>query len=217
MNNQTPNAGEEEQSSKGAVHMTIGCLVFLVGAAFTLIGLLETKAGGGFLIFWGAIVFGLIQFIVGTNMFLNARRKRRSSGPFKDAPLDFRILLRAMVAATEHQGSLDDQKIARISPFLNEVYGKEYDVDTIAAACRALSGEGQHVMSYLVDAASQLSPEFRWTIVRASAMVLGSASTGESGSEFLLHMSRALRLPDYEFAKNVGTLTRAAGSAPQRG
>ncbi len=198
--------------SDGTKHMAFGALFFICGSAITLIQFVNH---GGGRVFVGAIVFGAIQFIVGLGMFITSSRTPRPSDPFKNATPDFQALLRAMVAAAEYESRLDDRKISLIGSILHHVHGKNYDPATVASGCRALSGEGEAVTSHLVDAQSLLPLEFRRTIVRASAIVLGGAALAEKQKEFLLYMSRALQLPDEEFAANLANLGYLSAGAPQ--
>jgi hypothetical protein len=191
--------------------MSFGALFMIVGGGLTLLGYAVAQPGHSFLIFNGAIIIGAIQFIIGLVIFLKSPRTPRPTDPFRNASPDFRALLRAMVAAAEYQSRLDDRKISLIASILRRVHGKDYDPTTVSNGCRALSGEGETLIGYLVDVQSQLSLEFRRTIVRASGIVLGAGrALAEEQKEFLLYMSRALQLPDEEFAANLANLGHIA-------
>jgi hypothetical protein len=185
----------------------------------SLLGYAVVKPGNRYAVFGGAIIIGTIQFVVGLGMYLNSQRTQRTprpSDPFRNATLDFQALLRAMVAAAEYQSRLDDRKVSLIRALLSRVHAKVYDLATVANACRALSGEEEILVGYLVDVQSQLPLEFRRTIVRASAIVLAPGrALAEEQKEFLLYMSRALQLPDEEFAANLAKLDHLARGTPQ--
>jgi hypothetical protein len=190
----------------GTKHMAIGLLLLVGGAGLSVWGHVSAPPGSRYVIFTGAILVGTIQFLYGVVKFLSTPQAPPVDDPFNNATADLRALVRAMVAAAEHSGRLDVMQVESIRSILGQVYGKDYDHITIANACRALWGEGDDVASHLFDLQAQLPLEFRRTIVRASSTVLGLQRTFAEGRHFLLYISRALHLPDEEFAENMKPL-----------
>jgi hypothetical protein len=193
-----------------AISYIVEWLAYLVGgAAITQPSWLVV------LIVW--VIYRMIE-----NKLIDLRRPPRPADPFANATPDFRALMRALVASVELQNaSLDDRKVSLIASILRRVYGKDFELTTVDTACRALSGlsgeTGEELMGYLFDIASQLPPDSRRTIVRASATVLkqGPQLTSEQ-EEFLIHMSRSLGLPDEEVATNLASLSDIASATPHQ-
>jgi hypothetical protein len=202
----------------GSEHMAIGLLTLIVGGGLNLLG--YASGGPGFVLI-GVIVAGALDFLYGLTVYLSNPAVPRVVDPFKTATADFGALLRTMVAAAEHSGGLDEAKVGLIRSILNRVYGKDHDFAAVVNACRARWGEEEDIVSHLLDVQSELPLEFRRTILRASALILGvrhALNTTQAeleGREFLVYISRALQLPDEEFADNIAKTDQLAAATPQ--
>jgi len=58
----------------GINNMLVGGAFFLVGLIVTIVSYSSASSGGNYYLCWGAIIFGLIQFIQGLIQFLTAKK-----------------------------------------------------------------------------------------------------------------------------------------------
>ena len=73
---------DNRQRNAASRNILIGSLLFVGGTFATVLGLALARSlgGGPFLIFWGAILFGLLQLLRGISQLGRGKNHRRGSG-----------------------------------------------------------------------------------------------------------------------------------------
>jgi hypothetical protein len=179
----------------GSKHMAIGGLIFLAGCAVTLVTLAAADGGGRFVLAWGAILFGAIQFFYGVSQRGSSKRERNV--PLADLSPDEATLLRAMTAASAVCGPLNDQRASMIRQLMKQITNRDVEATYIHNSARALAARGESVTGHLVDVGSRLTPHLREVIARACVAVMrGDGPLTEARREELLYIIRALRFRD---------------------
>jgi hypothetical protein len=141
-------------------------------------------------------LFGLIQYITADG----------SGGVDRALPEktpEYRLLLRAMIAASELDGPLDLDKIYIIRDMAFKITKEEPYATTIKDVSAAMAKEGIKTSDYMAQVQSDFSIEVKQLLLRTSATLANGSAKPERASQFISEMAAALGLTEATSAQRV--------------
>lgn len=169
----------------GVHNMMMGAVFFIGGSALTFATIAGT--GGNFgVLFYGAILVGAIQFIVGLFQWLAYQVKSPEGRAVHHAKVDVRLLLRSMIAIAAADGTLDDGEIVLIQIISKALLGGEIEESRIREVFNQM--KGKDYLEEIASIASEVTPMGAELAVRSAVMV--SLSDGEMTSDEHILISR---------------------------
>lgn len=123
----------------GIGNITIGLGICLVGIVITA-ATYAAAPGGYYVVAYGAILVGGLQFLAGAFEWLRHAISSKESKATHHAGVDINVLLRSMVATAAADDSLADNEIAIIQMVCRQVTGAELDPDTVKNVFEEMKG-----------------------------------------------------------------------------
>jgi hypothetical protein len=175
--------------------MLLGLVLVLIGAFVTWVTYSAAAPGGRYVAFYGVIVLGAGLFLVGLIQSITAD----SSGGGVDRVLagkttEYKLLLRAMIAASELDGPLDQDKIYVIRDTAFKITKEEPYAATIKDVSAAMAKEGIKTSDYIAQVQSDFAVEVKQLVLRTSAALANASARPERASQFISEMATALGL-----------------------
>ena len=196
-------------NSPGAKNMAFGLLWFVIGMLVT-VG--SAKGGGHVVVAFGAIFVGAGQFLVGLVQFFSGDKQSQVDRVLPQATIEFKALLRTMIAAAECDNPLDNAEVESIRAMLKQLIGKDFYM--IRDVSAAMAKDGVKASDYLATVQSDLSLEIKQLVLRASTILLVNGNTeGARAMQFLQEIADALRLTDQQCEDATEGVTRQPAGA----
>lgn len=202
----------------GTKNMGLGLLWFIGGSLVTLVTYEAASGGGHFVVAYGAILVGGIQFIAGLFQYISHERQSPIDRLLPLATLELKALLRTMIASAESDGPLNDDKIQLIKAVLQRMTGKDdFSSFRIRDVSQAMERDGTKTSKYLAQVQSDLSFDVKQLILRTSTVMLANGNEGAVRAQaFLREIGQALQLSDQQCADATeGMLQYPVPSATQ--
>ena len=115
----------------GSFNMFIGGLAFIAGSALTAISWIIAP-GGYYVVAYGAIGFGALQFLFGLFQFVSHKASSTSQSTESDrAEVSGKAILQAMLATSVANGNVQDDEIEVIVTISKQLLGMEVNSETI--------------------------------------------------------------------------------------
>ena len=177
------------------VKMLLGLALVLIGVFITWVTYSAAVPGGRYVAFYGAIAAGAVLFLVGLVQSITAD----SSGGRVDRVLagktpEYKLLLRLMIAASELDGPLDQDKIYVIRDMAFKITKEEPYAATIKDVSAAMAKEGIKTTDYLARVQSEFSVDVKQLVLRTAATLANARANPERASQFITEMAAALGL-----------------------
>jgi len=201
-------------ASPGTTNMAIGGLVFVGGSFVTLVTMSAASGGGRYIVAWGAIAFGAIQFLAGLGSYVT-RPRSLIDNLLRNATLDFKALLRAVVAAAQSDGPLDARKIGLIQSILKQVDNEDHPAKLIEDMAAAMRLDKRDTTEYLAAVQRDFTAATKQLILRACVAVMATGSVfTESSDRFLRGIARALDMSEQQYGAVLKDMLRPVSSDP---
>ena len=127
----------------GLHSMLIGGLIFLGGTCITIFTMTGATGDTG-VVFYGAIIFGAIQFIVGLVQFLSYQFKNKDSKDTMKVEAGLRAVIRGMLAVAAADGELEPEEVAMICGVFKSLFGSSLSVDAVVSAFTELTADANY-------------------------------------------------------------------------
>jgi hypothetical protein len=116
---------------------------------------------------------------------------------------EFGLLLRGMIAASELDGPLDQDKIYTIRDMTFKISKEEPYATTIEDVSAAMAKEGIKTSDYMAQVQSNFSVEVKQLVLRTSATLASASAKPERASQFISEMAAALGLTEATAARRA--------------
>lgn len=166
--------------------MLVGGLIALAGGAVTLFTYQAAQGGGSYVVAWGAMAFGVLQFGIGVFQQLD--------GPAEPSGKEKLLLfLHAMAYVACGDGRVSEQERGAISLILKNLTGNSLPENVSAAELERLAATPPGAMPEYRDIGRRLSDYAKRAIVHC-ALVSGFADREiqRGGQQRLKHVALAL-------------------------
>lgn len=158
-------------SKPGYYNMGVGLGIGALGAIITA-GTFALAPGGHFVVAYGAIFVGAIQFVVGAFQFMSFSASPKSSQDLHFAQIELKALVRSMLAVAAADGHLHEEEVLTVQQIVRSVAGVDLDVETVEKIFGQMNSKNYSIHDDLKSTQSQLSPEMKKLIVKACYFVV---------------------------------------------
>ncbi len=194
--------------------MGVGGAIFVVGSAITLITLSAAQGGGHFVVAWGAILFGGIQFLAGVVQFL-LRDRSPVERLLSKSTRQVKGLVRAMISTAQCDGPLDQKKITAMQGILQQVDSNPYPATTIEDVAAAMRLDKTDTAQYLATMEYDFTLPEKQLILRAGVMAGGAGSLfTEQKDRLLRSFAAAMKMSEQQYVAVLDELLRPVAPAP---
>lgn len=179
----------------GLRNMLMGVGWFLIGVVLTVLSF-AMPLDGVSVLFWGAMVAGPIQFVVGLVQWLGYQVKGPQAQRETQLVETYRAVVRCMVAMAIVDGELQDEEVAAISAVHAKFTGRPLDKAAIQAIAKTVNDPDNSALDSLSDISGIITDDMKSLVVRMSLLVLvadGDAQKKEL--KFLDQIAGAVRIP----------------------
>ena len=159
-----------DQSDKpGTDNMAQGVGWAILGGAVTVVTLYVPLGFG--IIAYGAIIGGVIQFVVGLVQYLSYRSSVREREQEVRAGASVRAILRAMLATSIADGKLHDKEVAAIRSIFLQIFGSSVEEQVIRDTAEEMLKEDFDIADAMRNDRAIIKPEITPTILKAAFFV----------------------------------------------
>ncbi|XBQ16146.1 MAG: DUF533 domain-containing protein [Oceanicaulis sp.] len=153
-------------------NIVIGGGIATVGIIITLATYSNASAGGSYVVTWGAIVFGGVQFLVGVGEAIARSLRSPEKKQEDEAVAGSRLILQSMIYTAAADGELSEGEVAVIQIVARASIGAEIDRKFVDENYAAIARTGDKVLDeYGFGGANRVAADDARIAVRASAMV----------------------------------------------
>ena len=201
-------------ATEGTRNLAIGGTVFVVGSFVTVATYSAAQGGGRYVVAWGAMLFGGVQFLLGLVQFL-LRDRSPIDRLLRDATRPVRALTRAMIDAAQSDGALDQTKIAAMQAILLRVDSTHYPEKTIEDVAAAMRLDPTGTAQYLATVEYELTTAVKQQIIRACLLAGGEGSRfTEQKDRLLRSFAGAMKMTEQQYAAVLDEVLRPVAAAP---
>lgn len=199
----------------GARNMGLGFLWFAGGVIITWVTYTAASGGGTYVITYGAILVGAIQFIIGLVQFLTYQAKGPEGKTHHHMEVSLRALAQTMIAMSVADGRLDDEETNTISQIYQQLTGAALEPKVIHEIAENMQKENFSISDSLNEVQSQIDDSMKSLIVRAAYFVLiADGEVEDQETKLIAEIAGALRISDVQFSRIIEELTKPE-SLPQ--
>jgi hypothetical protein len=174
--------------------MLLGLTAVLIGTFVTWVTYSAAAPGGQYVAFYGVIVGGAGLFLFGLIQYITSDSSGGVDRALPGKTPEYRLLLRAMIAASELDGPLDQDKIYTIRDMAFKITKEEPYAATIKDVSAAMAKEGIKTSAYMAQVQSNFTAEVKQLVLRTSAAIANGSAKPERASQFTSEMAAALGL-----------------------
>ncbi len=201
-------------AAEGARNMAIGGAIFAVGSTVTLLTFSAAQGGGHFVVAWGAMLFGGVQFLAGVVQFL-----LRDRSPFdrllSNSTRPVKALVRAMISTAQCDGVLDQKKIAAMQAILQQIDSDRYPATTIEDAAAAMRLDKTDPAQFLATLEYDFTVADKQRILRACLMAGGAGGRfTEQKDRLLRSFAGAMKMSEQQYVAVLDEMLRPVAPAP---
>jgi|GEM_PF-2186868 len=181
----------------GTKNMLVGGLWLIGGLLVTALTYSASSGGGTYVVTYGAIIIGAVQFIGGLFQYVSYQSKGKEGKQAVQAEASARTILRAMMATAAADGEIEESELDSIASIYAQIFGSELDNDWIKDNVQEMLDNDFEIYSAITEEMSMLDPELIPLIFKASYFVAASdGSIDDSESVILTRISDALGMTD---------------------
>jgi hypothetical protein len=196
--------------------MAIGGAIFVVGSVVTLATFSAAQGGGRFVVAWGAMLFGGVQFLAGIVQFL-VRDRSPISRLLSGSTRQVQVLVRAMIATAQSDGALDEKKVAAMQEILRRI-DSSYPASTIEDVAAAMRLDKTDTAQYIATVQYDFTVAEKQQIVRACLMAGGAGSLYTQQKDRLLRsFASAMQMTEQQYGAVLDEVLRPVAQAPGGG
>jgi hypothetical protein len=200
-------------ATEGVRNIGIGGTIFVVGSLVTVATYSAAQGGGHYVVAWGAILFGGIQFLTGLGQFL-LRDRSPIDRLLRDSTRPVKALVRAMIDAAQSDGALDEKKIAAMQAVLLRVDATHYPEKTIEDVAAAMRLDPTGTAQYLATVEYELTTAMKQQIIRGCVLAGGEGSRFTEQKDRLLRgFAGAMKMSEQEYVAVLDSVLRPGAPA----
>ena len=189
----------------GNFNMFIGGLAFIAGLTLTAISWIVAP-GGYYIVAYGAIGLGAIQFLIGLSQFIwNKVSHTPRSTEGNRAEASGKAILQAMLATCIADGSVQDDEVKAIATIAKQLLGTEVNSETIKNTARSMLSNKFDIGMALTGSQSMILPSQKPLILKAAYLVAasdGEIDQGESDILTIVGISLGMTIDEIACALN---------------
>ena len=174
-------------SAPGTKNMGMGALWAIGGTVVTVVTLSSASAGGTYVVAYGAIGVGAVQFVIGLVQYLGYQSKSPEQKEAAQADAALTAVVQAMVAMSVADGNLDDSEIGMISGLYQNLTGQSLAADDIRGIAASMEKSDFSITDTLDGVRGMLDTESRELVLKAAYLVLIADGIVEENEEKLLN------------------------------
>lgn len=179
----------------GSQNMTLG-LVWLIGGALLTAGSFSLFDGEAGVLFYGAILVGGIQFVVGVFQRMHYATMPENKKAQIHAEASIITLLRCMAMVANADGKIGETEVATIAEIYERVLGSPIPLETLRNIVAKVGDGGADPAEFVASKGTQVPVEFRPLIAKACYMVMSSdGEISKSEENMLRQILSGLQLP----------------------
>lgn len=203
----------EEKIMPGTKNMLLGALWAIGGIVVTAVTYSAASEGGIYVVTWGAIVIGGIQFIVGLVQYLGYQAKGTEGKQKVHAEASVRAILRAMMATAAADGVIEDAEVESIAAIYERVFGASPEKEWIKETSEKMLKENFDIYKAISEEKSIINPDTMPLVFKASYLVAAAdGSLDDKESEILMKIANALGMSDAQVQEYITELQNPAGA-----
>lgn len=178
----------------GTYNMLMGLAVFVIGAIIT-VATFAAAPGGHFVVAYGAILVGAVQFVIGGGQWLLYQSRGPEGKAAHHLKVDVRVVLRSMIAMTAADEKLDEGEVAIIRLVSQACFGQPLDKEAIEECFQQMKGDLTAFEDELNRIGGQVTEEGAFTALKAACMVaMADGEVHQSEIQAVRKLAGALRV-----------------------
>ncbi len=186
----------------GTKNMIAGALWAVGGTLVTVVTYSATSGGGTYVVAYGAIIFGGIQFVIGLFQYLGHQPQE---GGKQEA--SSQAILGAMITTAAADHEIEDNEIDMIAGIYEQVFGNTLDKGWIKDIAEQMLRDDFDVYDAISNEMSIIDPDIVPLIFRASYLVAAADGTvDENEWEILTEIAEALDMNEVDIEDNLWDL-----------
>lgn len=191
--------------------MLIGGGAAAIGTIITLAtysAAASSREGGSYVVLYGAIGFGALNFVIGAFQFASYTLKSPEARAQDDTILGLRLLINAMASISLADGEVEESELATISAIVLELTGQYMAPAAIEQLTTDIRKSDTVISSLIEDHRGRLPPGFAELIVRGCYLVAAAdGAVSQPEGIRIDSIARALRLDQDQVAEIKADLT----------
>jgi tellurite resistance protein len=174
-------------SVPGTKHMGMGALWAIGGTVVTVVTLSAASGGGTYVVAYGAIGIGAIQFVIGLVQYMGYQSKSPDEKDAAQADVALTSVVQAMVAMSVADGNLDDSEIEMITGLYQNLTGQSLPADDVRSIAASMEKADFSITDALENVRGMLDTESRELVLKAAYLVLIADGVVDENEEKLLN------------------------------
>lgn len=174
-------------SAPGTKNMGMGALWAIGGTVVTVVTLSAASGGGTYVVAYGAIGIGAIQFVVGLVQYMGYQSKSPEEKNAAQADVALTSVVQAMVAMSVADGNLDDSEIEMISGLYQNLTEQTLAADDVRSIAASMEKADFSITDALENVRDMLDTESRELVLKAAYLVLIADGVVDENEEKLLN------------------------------
>ena len=195
----------------GLKNMGIGAAWALGGAAVTLATYSAASAGGTYLLAYGAIVIGGVQFVYGLYQYAKDQSRSPEDKADDRTVTGLRAMYQAMIGVATADGVLEEAEVAAIAEIFTQLTGSGLATTEVRDAAAQMRIANHDLIGTLQSMDRQIDPEMKLLIVKACVMVAAAdGAIADEEFELICQIGGALGLARSEAIKIITEMLAGA-------
>lgn len=170
----------------GLGNILIGFGIAFVGTVITFATYSAASGGGTYVVAYGAIIVGGLQFVMGLFQLLFYALRGSKGREQHHADVGVRVIVRSMIAMAAADGELEPGEVTMIQMITQSMFGTPLSEDDISKAYEEFPAGGFGVLEEIGRVSGQLKPEFARLALKSMSMVAMSDGQLDEKEEQLL-------------------------------
>jgi len=194
----------------GSKNMLIGALWAIGGTLVTVVTYSAASGGGTYVVTYGAIAVGGIQFLVGLFQYLGYQMKGEEGKQEVHAEASLRAILRAMMATAAADGEIEDSEVDSIATIYEQIFGATLEENWIRENAEQMLKDDFDIYEAISDEKDIIDPNIIPLVFQASYFVAAADGTiDDNESKILMKIANALGMSDTDIQNNLSELQQS--------
>jgi uncharacterized tellurite resistance protein B-like protein len=155
----------------GTRNIGIGLLILIFGLLITVGSHTSAESGVIYILAWGAVVVGTIQFFIGLYQYGVFSMRSEDGMEFQYTKIDDRAIIRSMIHQALSDDSLDQEEITLIQALFNNYSNEEVEFETIREMSKQVTSGDYNYFEDMKLVKDRLSNYTKLSIIRMVYLV----------------------------------------------
>jgi hypothetical protein len=195
----------------GVRAMVVGLCVCIAGIVITAVTYSAASNGGHYIVAWGAVLFGGLQFLRGVFEFLKHSAQSPADKALANTTAAYRGLVGAMASVVRKPGEPTPGECAAIAAVVQKVANATIATDTIRRVSAALPS--QNISSFLASKSGEITAAVKEVIIQGCFFVMGADGHRPEVMPTLLKIGNALGMDEAKVNRIIQAILRPAQAA----